>query len=74
MISFQTYIEIFNKIEEVNLAVLVVSSITIVVLVINNEFLKVSTKRCHSFYLYVCVHVHTIRGMHAYVYVCVSSG
>ncbi|XP_021939110.1 solute carrier family 26 member 10 isoform X2 [Zootermopsis nevadensis] len=35
-----TYIEIFNKIEEVNLAVLVVSSITIVLLVINNEFLK----------------------------------
>lgn len=34
------YIEIFNKIEEVNIAALVVSSITIIVLAINNEFLK----------------------------------
>lgn len=41
-VSFQAYIEIFNKIEEVNIAALVVSSITIIVLAINNEFLKVS--------------------------------
>ncbi|PNF42195.1 hypothetical protein B7P43_G06778 [Cryptotermes secundus] len=34
------YIEIFNKIEEVNTAALVVSSITIIVLAINNEILK----------------------------------
>jgi hypothetical protein len=40
-VSFQVYIEIFNKIEEVNIAALVVSSITIIVLAINNEFLKV---------------------------------
>jgi hypothetical protein len=44
-VSFQAYIEIFNKIEEVNIAALVVSSITIIVLAINNEFLKVSAKR-----------------------------
>jgi hypothetical protein len=62
MISFQTYIEIFNKIEEVNLAALLVSSITIAVLLINNEFLKVSTKRCHIFFLYISVHVYAIRG------------
>jgi hypothetical protein len=43
-VSFQAYIEIFNKIEEVNIAALVVSSITIIVLAINNEFLKVSAK------------------------------
>jgi hypothetical protein len=43
-VSFQTYIEIFNKIEEVNIAALVVSSITVIVLAINNEFLKVSAK------------------------------
>jgi hypothetical protein len=43
-ISFQAYIEVFNKIEEVNIAALVVSSITIIVLAINNEFLKVSAK------------------------------
>ncbi|GFG31126.1 hypothetical protein Cfor_12776, partial [Coptotermes formosanus] len=35
-----TYIEIFNKIEDVNLAAIVVSSITIVALLINNEILK----------------------------------
>jgi hypothetical protein len=51
-VSFQAYIEIFNKIEEVNIAALVVSSITIIVLAINNEFLKVSAKGGFS------VHVH----------------
>jgi hypothetical protein len=51
-VSFQVYIEIFNKIEEVNIAALVVSSITIIVLVINNEVLKVRAKRGFS------VHVH----------------
>jgi hypothetical protein len=61
LILFQTYIEIFNKIEDVNLAAIVVSSITIVALLINNEILKVSTKGtslplslCHC--MHVCVH------------------
>jgi hypothetical protein len=51
---FQTYIEIFNKIEDVNLAALVVSSITIVALAIN-EILKVSTGQLS---LFLCHHVH----------------
>jgi len=54
---FQTYIEIFNKIEDVTPAALVVSSITIAALVIN-EILKVSTGQlslslCHR--VHVCV-------------------
>jgi hypothetical protein len=51
-LCFQAYIEIFNKIEEVNISALVVSSITVIVLAINNEFLKVSAKWGFS------MHVH----------------
>lgn len=70
LISFQTYIEIFNKIEEVNLAALVISSITIVALVINNDFLKVSTRRCHSF-ASVCMYMHSQVCIHTCMHMCV---
>jgi hypothetical protein len=64
LILFQTYIEIFNKIEDVNLAALFVSSITIVALVIN-ETLKVSTGQL-SLFLCVTVCIYLFNGS----YVC----
>jgi len=77
LILFQTYIEIFNKIEKVNLAALVVSSMTIVALVIN-EILKVSTGSCLSFSESPCacicsmVHIYAIfRSIYVCIHMCV---
>jgi hypothetical protein len=67
LILFQTYIEIFNKIEDVNLAALVVSSITIVTLVVNNEILKVSTGQLSLFLCVMCMYVCVFIGSNAYL-------
>ena len=64
LILFQTYIEIFNKIEDINVAALVVTSITIVALVIN-EILKVSTRQL-SLFLCVTMCIYVFNGP----YVC----
>ena len=76
LILFQTYIEIFNKIERVNLAALVVSSMTIVALVIN-DILKVSTGQL-SLFLCVTMCMYVFNGSylchfqkHVSVHICV---
>lgn len=40
----QTYFDIFNNIDNINVTAMVLSGITIIVLVFNNEFLKVKKK------------------------------
>lgn len=46
---FQTLINIFKEIQNTNLTALLISSITIVGLVLNNEFLKVIFNRSNFF-------------------------
>ena len=56
---FQTLINIFKEIQNTNLTALLISSITIVGLVLNNEFLKVIFN-CSNFFVRRCINNNSI--------------
>lgn len=51
--SFQTYVDVFNSLDSVNVTAITLSGVTILALIFNNEILKVGNARATNVHVYI---------------------